>query len=98
MAGSGFVAMRFFGSGAGVFMLGATAAITGHFANIFNAHFACKQCDGQEKAHNEHGNRHQHPGYGFKAAIAECLEDACTDCTYDEPPDHCVDITDDQMI
>jgi hypothetical protein len=85
--------------GARVFMMvRATAAITWDFANILNAHFACKQCNGQEKTHNEHGNRHEHPGYGFEATIAECLEDACANTTYDEPPDHCMNITNDQMI
>ena len=79
-------------------MVSPTASITWNFAYIFNAHAACKKCNGQEEAYDEHGDRHEYPGYGFETAVAKRLKYACTDSTYDKPPDHGMKIADEQMI
>lgn len=75
-----------------------TAVITRDFTDIFDAHLACKKCNGQEETYDEHGDRHEYPCYGFETAVAKPLKDTCTKKTYYKPPDHGMKIADKQMV
>jgi hypothetical protein len=67
--------------------------ITGYTTNIFNAHTTGKESHCQKEAYDQHRDGHQNPCDGFQATVAQHLEDAGTEETDHNPPDHCTHIT-----
>ena len=65
-----------------------TTAVARHSHDVFNAHAASEQCDGQEEADHQNRQGHEDPRHGLEAAVAEPLEDTRAEYANQEPPDH----------